>query len=110
MMRPLLLVLRPQSRGAEPSQQTTADFTASVAAVAESPTLSTQTLTGSEDSHTSLEISNSIINAVSNDLDGSEAISQYVISGLTTDAGETFLIVDSSQNRLELVMVLVEPL
>ena len=85
-------------QGAEPSQQTTADFTASVAAVAESPTLSTQTLTGSEDSHTSLEISNSIINAVSNDLDGSEAISQYVISGLTTDAGETFLIVDSSQN------------
>ena len=46
-------------QGAEPSQQTTADFTASVAAVAsESPTLSTQTLTGSEDSHTSLEISN----------------------------------------------------
>ena len=76
----------------------TADFTASVAAVAESPTLSTQTLSGSEDSHTSLEISNSIINAVSNDLDGSEAISQYVISGLTTNAGETFLIVDSNQN------------
>ena len=84
-------------QGAEPSQQTTADFMASVAAVAESPTLSTQTLSGSEDSHTSLEISNSIINAVSNDLDGSEAISQYVISGLTTNAGRP-LIVDSSQN------------
>ena len=82
-------------QGAEPSQQTTADFTASVAAVAESPVFAAGSIIAQENSSevgSLLEDQDIYLElpaaaTILQDLDGSETLSQVRIGGLNDIGG-----------------------
>ena len=81
-------------QGAEPSQQTTADFTASVAAVAESPVFAAGSIVAQENSSevgSLLEDQDIYLElpaaTILQDLDGSETLSQVRIGGLNDIGG-----------------------